>query len=274
MIISVDDVNYTVNAPQWGYESNINTALIVSKLLPKDYAIWDNGVANVSRTLKVNWLLTATQTGTLTDVFNDISQGRGVDCTFKLGNNSGFFPFGPDLGDTGDFGCRMISISPGPMLESPWLYFNTEVTFVMTSSPTYSLPAETSEGDLTIANTSNLRYPPSMPASSTDYGFSTQVTYDGTPYTIDKTSSCDSYHTTLGMVCNEGKAAAVINDLVVTIRDGTATMVSQSNNYLFGEEGGSNATYVCRWLNESITVVHNRHNEFAFDLSFYRVSQS
>lgn len=274
MIISISDTNYTVDAPQYGYESTINTALIVSELLPKGYAIWDNGSANVSRTLKANWLLNATQTGTLIDTFNDINKGRGVSCTFKLGNDSGFFPFAPDLGDTGDFGCRMLNINPMPVLEAPWKYFNTEISFVMESKPAYSLPTEISEGDLVIGNISNLRYPPAMPESSTEYGFSTQVTYDGTAYTIDKTNDQDSLRTTLNMVCNESKAAALINEMIATVRDSNVTIVSQSNNYLFGEEGGSNATYVCQWLNESITVVHNRYDEFQFSLSFCRVSQS
>jgi len=274
MIISIDDTNYTLDAPQWGYQVTINTALIVSALLPKDYAIWDNGASNMKRFLKLNWLMDATKTGTLTDTFNDVNKGRGVSCYFKLGNNSGFFPFGPDLGDTGDFQCRLINLSPGGMLEAPWKYFNTEATFVMESNPSYSLPTEVSEGDLAIGGISNLRYPPNMPDSSTEYGFSTQVTYDGTAYTIDKTSDADAYHTTLGMVCNESKAAALIDDLITNVRDATLNIVSQSNNYIFGEEGGSNATYVCRWLNEAMTVTHTRFNEFAFDLSFYRVSQS
>lgn len=274
MILSVDDVDYTINNPKYGYKVIINTALLLSELSPKSYAVWDNGVSNVSRVLKVDWLLNETQTGTLLDLFSDINKGRGVSCTFKLGNNSGFYPGGPDLGDSGNFGCRLLAINSGPVMEAPYKYFSTSTTFVIESNPSYTLPDEISEGDLQISTITGLRYPPSYPESNTDYGFSTQVTYDGTPYTIDKTNDSDSFSTMLSMVCNHSKASALIDDLLTNVRDSTLNIISQSNNYIFGQEGGSSGTYSCYWTQEVVDITHNRHDEFSFDLSFYKISQS
>jgi len=271
MIISANDVNFTVDTPPYGYATTINTALIISRKLPQGYVVWDNGVSNVSRYCQVNWLLSASDTDTLINIFNDTTKGRGISLYFKLGNNSGFFPFGPDLGDSGDFGIRLLSLDPSPVMEEPWLYFNITANFVMESNPAYSLPSQIGEGDLQIGGVGNLRYPPTMPSSKTEYGFATQVTYDGTAYTIDKTIDADELTTTLSMVCNHSKSAALINDMIVNRRDSQVTVVGQANNYLFGEEGGNAGAYTCYWLNESLNIKHNRYDEFAFDLSFYYI---
>ena len=272
MKINVNSVDYEIDAPKYGYITTINTALIVTPLLPSDFAIWDNGSTNMSRTVRFKWLLSATDTDTLLEIFNNITKGRGVELTLKLGTDSGIFPFGADYGDSGNFGVQLIGLSALPVQEEPWLYFSVDAEFIMTSKPAYSLPAEIAQGDLQIGNISNLRYPPDMPNSYTDYGFSTQIAYDGTPYTVDKLA--DSYTTNLNMLCNESKTAAIIDDLVETIRDSTCSIVAPSNNYIFGRECDGDAIYTCRWLNESISITHNRFNEFSFGLNFYRISQA
>lgn len=272
MIITANNVNYAINAPQYDYVSTIMMGLIHTELMPKGYGIWDNSDTYDFRRCKCNLLLNATQTDSLLGIFNDVNKGRGISVTLKLGRNSGFYPYGPDHGDSGNFQSRMISIVPSPVLEEPHLYFNTTIEFIEESNPSYSLPAEQSEGNLQIGTIAGLRYPPEYPKSSTDYGFSTQITTDGSPYTIDKTNDADYYVTTLPMVCSQNKAAALINHMMGTVRANNVNVISQANNYLFGREGGSNKTYVCQWLNEIITIKCPRYDEFNFDLIFYMVS--
>jgi len=270
MIITVSGTNYTIDNLQRDYISTIILGMIHTELMPKGYGIWDNN--DDIRKFRGNFLLNATQTNRLLGIFNDINKGRGVSVTLNLGNDSGIFPYGPDHGDSGAFQSRMTKIDAQPVREEPYLYFNVEIEFIEESNPSYNLPTEVPEGNLQIGTITDLRYPPQFPESATSYGFNTMYTLDGTPFTIDKTNDADYYTTTLPMVCNQSKAAALINHLVNTVRDANVNIISQANNYIFGREGGSNGTYICQWLNEIIEIKHPWHDEFDFGLSFYMVS--
>ena len=270
--IKAGSTGYDLPTPEWGYETTIGTALMHTERLPSGYGIWDNGTDYISRVFKGVWLLSATNTDTLLAIFDDITKGRGISVELKLGTEpTGFYPFGPDHGDEGDFDCRMISIDPKPVMEEPWQYFRTEISFVEESNPSYSLPTEVSEGDLQIGTITNLRYPPNMPESRTRYGFSTQLTRDGSPYTIDKRNTWDYSAAKFGMVCNQSKSAALVNHLLATVRNNDVTIISQANNYLFGQPGGSDGTYTCQWLDEVIKIKHTAFDIFGFDLNFWGV---
>lgn len=268
--IKAQDTGYDLPAPEYGYKVMINTALIHTEHLPYGYGIWDNGVANVNRILKATWLLNAANTSTLLAIFNDVNKGRGRSVELKLGTKpTGFYPFGPDHGDEGDFDCRMIDIDINPVMEEPWQYFKVEISFVEESNPSYSLPVEISEGDLQIGTITNLRYPPSMPESHTRYGFSTQLSYNGTPYTVDKTNAWDYNSTELNMICNQSKAAALIDHLLTTVRNNNLNIITQAGNYLFGQPGGESGNYTCQWLDSIVNIKHTRYDSFEFDLNFY-----
>lgn len=272
MILRAQGINYTLDNPIYGYISTVVLSLIHTDKLPAGYAIWDNGSSRDYRICKFVSRLNATQTNTLLTIFKDLTVGRGISLTLGLGKTSScFYPFGPDRGDSGNFGVRLLKVEPRPVMEEPWLYFDTEITLVEESCPAYTLPTQIPEGDLQIGAITDLRNPPTMPESETDYGFSTQLTNNGTAYTIDKLYDADSRTTVLKMVCNQSKAAALINYMAGTVRAANVNIVSQANNYLFGQEGGSSGIYSCQWLNEQIVIKHNSFNEFEFELSFYWV---
>ncbi len=271
---TVSAQNFTINTPQWDYTTEINVSLIHQALQPRGYGIWDNGSGNDYRVCSATWLLNATDTNTFRGIFTDITKGRGISFDLNLGTNSGFYPFGPDLGDSGTFQCKLIAMDSGPVLEEPWLWFSTTIEFVMETNPAYSLPSQITEGDITIGGISGLRYPPAMPQSAQNYGFATQLTNDGTAYTVDKTIGADEDTTILGMVCNQSKAAALIDHMVGTVRDANVNVTDNDNGYFFGQAAGEDNTYVCQWLDSKIVVNHSRFNEFNFGLTFYRVSTS
>ena len=270
--VIVLDVMILLNTPQHDYVSEIPIGLLHTALEPRGYGIWDNGSANDhARMCRATWLMNEANADTLLDIINNT--GRGNNIILRLGTKSGFFPFGPDFGDSGDFTIRVISATPGPVQSDPWLYFSVTLEFVMVSGPEYVLPSQVDEGNLQIGTITGLRYPPDFPASSTNYNFSTQLTRAGTPYTIDKLM--DAYVTKLAMVLRHNKAAALINHLMVTVRNNDLNVIAQGNNYIFGRENNSSGKYVCQWLNESITVTHVRYDQFNFDLTFsYRSSSS
>lgn len=270
MIFSYSGGTTEVRNPQWGYKSIIKLSLIASEVLPRGYVIWDNGVANDYRVCKFTALLNSTQTQDLIDVYTD--DARGTNVTLILDTNSGFYPFGPDLGDAGSFSVRILNINANPVLEEPWQYFNTEIEMVMVSSPSYSLPTEVSEGDLQIGSITGLRYPPTFPRSVSSHFVSNIINDGGTPFSIDKTNQGDKLETTLSMLCNQSKAAALIDHLVNTVRDSNVSIVAGTRNWIFGNEGGTSGTYTCKFLNNTISINHEYYNGFSFDISFYRIS--
>jgi len=273
-ILEYGATEYSFDAPQYGYKSVINMSLIHSSILPRGYVIWDNDdtSAHDFRTTSFNLKLNATQTTSLQGFFDEIAKARGASVRITLEENSGFFPFGPDRGDAGGFNMRLIKMTPQPIMEEPWMYFDTEFTFVEESNPSYTLPSEKSEGDFQIGTIKNLRYPPEFPQSSTDYGFSTSLTYDGTAYTVDKTDNSDADVSRFTMICNESKAAALIDHLSRVARADDLNVVSQGGNWIFGNKNGASGTYTCQMLNSKIEITHTRFDEFAVGLAFYRKS--
>jgi hypothetical protein len=261
---------YQVKMPVRGYTSEIHVATMHQRVEPRGFTIWDNGSAYDYRLCDARFMLDPTEALRLLDAFADADKGRGLTVSIDLPASSGFFMFGPDRGDTGTFGARITRLRDAGLQEEPWQYFSVEVSMVATSLPAYVLPSQVAEGDLQIGTITNLRYPPMFPTPAVDFKFETVLTRDGSPYTIDKTSASDSETTQLSMVCNESKAAALINHLVNTVRDNTLSIVAGSGNYLWGRKAGASGTYTCYWLDEVISVSHDRHDEFRFNLSFWR----
>ena len=272
IIFNSNGVNYSLKTPKYNYITNINLSLIHVRLMPRGWSIWDNGAENDNRSCEAEFLLNATDTETLRTIFSDVNKGRILPFNLNLGSNSGFFPFGPDWGDSGIFQCELIDMVPGPVYEEPWLWFETKLIFKKVTKPSYNLPTQISEGELQIGTITGLRYPPPMPKSNYKHGFTTQQTRDGTVYFIDKTSNADYAETKLSMFCNQSKAAALISHLVNVVRDNNVNIIAPANNYIFGLEASGSGTYVCQFLNEIIKIKHERFDGFSFDLSFYRVS--
>ena len=163
-----------------------------------------------------------------------------------------------------------MDIVSNPVLEEPWQYFRTEISFIEKTNPVYALPLEIDEGNLIIGSVDGLRYPPNFPKSIYKYAYGTRLTYSGSPYTIDKSPNADFAETNLDMVCNQSKSAALIDHVVSDIRANNVTIIAFGNNYIFGQEYSGSGSYNCKLLNETITIQHTRHNGFNFNLSFYR----
>jgi len=261
--------NYTFDEPEYGYTSSVALAIHRAPVLPRGYAPWDDGSSFDVRTCNVTFIMNATDANSLLGVWKDADKGRGVTGSLVLPSASGFYPFGPDYGDAGTFGVRMIDLEPGPPLEEPWLYFRNTIRFVMTSHPAYGLPTQQAEGDLTIGAVSGLRYPPEFTSPEIRYAVATVLTRNGTPYTVDRLPSSDVYETTLNMVLRQNKAAALLNHLVATVRANNVTITDGGNGYLFGRSAGQGAALTCQWVNEVVNVRHRRFDEFEMPLTFY-----
>lgn len=273
MTIRVNAVDYTVKNPFFGYTTIIDMATEVREQDNGKYIVWDHGQAFDSRRCICNWLLSKSETLTLIQIFQDVAKGRGVD--LEMTPDSGFFPFGPDKGDdgaSGPFTVRVLRIDAGPSIGHPEDFWNTEVEFIHNGSyPSYTPPAEVAEGSLEIGTVSGLRYPEGMHTQAINYDIRTAVSYGGNAHTIDKTLTADAYVSTLAMGHNEGNAAALLAHVQDTVRANDVTITPPANAFLFGREKTA-PNYLCKLIQSEITVIHERHNLFNMDMTFYRIA--
>ena len=261
-------VNFDVDMPLYGYKTIIKPALIHTPILPRGYAIWDNGSSYDQRICECSFLMNETNTSNLYDCFTDNDKGRGIDIIMSLNDGQGFYPFAPDHGDDGAFTARMLDIQASGQKESPWKYYETKLKLLETSNPSYALPAEVDEGDdFAIGTIDKLRYPPDFPLPKIAQLLKTNISQGGVPYTVDKES--EEHLTILPMVCNQSKAAALIDHLTMDVRDSFVDIVGDDFSYLFGHNLSHADTFKCLWLNKILEITHNRFDEFQFDLSFY-----
>ena len=266
-------IDYDFPTPEYGYTTEIMLAMLHQQLYPgQAYSIWDNGAANDYRLCKGDFLLNASDANGLITIYQSGSVGRGISIELHLHNTSGFFPGGPDKGDSGKWMIRFTKIEPGGVEEEPYKYFRVHTEFVIESYPSYSLPSPVTEGDLQIGSITGLRWPPNWSDPINEIAVNAQLTYTGAATVVDKTTAADQEKCVLPMVLNQSKAAALINHMAGTVRDNNLNIVTKGDCYLFGRIPGAAGTYSCQWIDGAIKIIHNRHDEFAFDLSFFRLS--
>ena len=232
---------------------------------------WDYRLLNTA-----TWRIPAAQQITLSAFFKDATKGRGENVTMTLQSGSGFFPFGPDLGDSGDFVVRLLSIDQSGRLGRPWNYFENAIQIVLVTPPGgYSLPTQYNEGSLSIGSVSGLQFVDY--ASKTYRNIQHQLTASGVPYAIDGRTSGDSYEVGFTQLCNQGNAAALAALLVSTSgRSADITIVAPANFYLFGADNASAGTYTAKFLGASpndktvsIKMTNERFNQWSFPLTFW-----
>jgi len=225
------------------------------------------------RICRCDWFLGLADTNSLIDIFQDSAKGRAADVTIKLGTSSGWYPFGPDKGDSGDFIVRLLGVSPMASIGHPADYFRTSCEFVFVGSyPVYALPSTQIDGSLQIGTIANLRYPQSMHVQTARYAVRTSVTHNASAYANDRTSTADEYECSMDLTQCQANAALLVNHLAGTVRANNVNVIPPANSYLFGRENGSTATYVCQWIQKEITVKHSQHDQFDMSLQFSRVS--
>jgi len=259
----------TISTPEFGYDVNVQLSTYIERQSDNSYKIWDDLVANDFRTLTATWVLDSTDTNSLLELFRDKAQGRGEN--LELVPDLGFFPAGPDKGDAGTFNVRMLTLNQRPVEMQPVLHFINEITFSFNGSfPSYTIPAQVTEGGLTIGTISGLRFPQNGNNVNIGYAVNTQLAQDGTPYTIDISSIADFFETTFPMILQETNMAKLVEHLQTTVRGGTLNITPPANSFIFGRTGGGTATYLCTFIQSTIGLTHVTHDRWIGDFSFYR----
>jgi hypothetical protein len=270
MQIRYDSTDVTINLPKWGYKTLIKYPFTTTELANKKFAKWDAGANYDKRYLSCSWLLPKTDAETLTEIFRDSTKGRAKTLTFKLGTDSGFFPFGADRGDSGDFQVVLKGLSLPASQGHPADLFSVDASFLFVGSyPSYSLPTQFTEGGLTIGTVGGLRYPESMHGQQIGYSVTVTETENFSAYINDKGESADSYQCELPLTLLGSNMAALIAFLSgASGRATDITITPPANAYLFGIKNGSTDDYVCKWLNDEIEIVHNNYDNFSTSLKF------
>jgi hypothetical protein len=208
--------------------------------------------------------------------------GRCETVTLRLGATAtGFYPFGADLGDVGDFTVRVVDITQTGMLFSPMRHFNGKFNFLMVTAPAYSLPTEVAQGNFEIGDVDGLMPPQRDVESESIYNYRTDITRGGTPYSVDGATASDAYITNFDVYCNKSKAGALLAYLVSSSGRTSDIDVVADSFYMFGADVGASDTYSTKCLgseyDETRIVYRIRHDgsdRFIMPLMFWAIDPS
>jgi hypothetical protein len=190
--------------------------------------------------------------------------------TLTLTAGCGFFPFGPDKGDDGEFTVAIVYDGTPKIGAVPFRY--CQVDMIMTNTgeyPAYSPPAQLTEGPFTIGTVSGLRMPEKMFNPDMNRKFSIAFTENSTPHYVDNESFARYVSTSFIQNCNESNAAALLQYLV-TIRTTQFTINSADYFYPFGADyDASGYEYVILSSNK-ITITHTETDQFDINVQLRR----
>jgi len=263
MRLGADSV--TIRTPQYRYIALLNMGLHYAKTT-YGYSVWDDGLGYDYRTCKVSkWLLDSDECQALNAFLTTTS--RGLPFTLDLGDTpSGFFPFGPDYGDCGEFTVQLIDFNLSGILFDPKKFFNASVELRCIAHPTYTPADPIQQGNLRIGRVSGLPTP-QVEVSPDCYASTVTVSRRGGALSvIDLGVPADRSETKFELALNTSNAAALVAELQY-IRADDCSIVTPVNSYLFGVPGGGSGTYITKQLSPTLNITHQGCNRFSTALN-------
>lgn len=258
----------TIPAPRYGYTARI--AMSISWAGTNPPSAWDAGAAYDERNCSGfgTWL-SRSDAAAFGAYLAANGSGRCEDQTMSLGVSSGFFPFGPDKGDSGDFTVRFVPASSiKGITDKPFLRFDTELAMIMVAAPAYTLPALRPQGHLQIGTVTGLRWPRFNPI--VNRAISQVLAHGGNPFDLDYGTSSDSYTCEFNQQMNGPNAANLLAFLTSTSGRGhDITVTAPANHYLFGADNGGNGSYTALQTSTVLEITHDGYDQFSLPLEFY-----
>lgn len=280
--VSADSTAITISLPLRGYGCEIHMPIIIAGKHPFGYAEpFDMDSAGsfdyrILTTCKLQ--LPASQKKALNEFLKNESYGRTENFTLRLGSiPTGFFPFGPDLGDVGDFTVRLLTQQQGGMLLAPLRYWQDDISLVLVSAPSYTPPAGVGQGSFIVGTVDGLLYPQNTFNPVSQYNFSTALSRSGVPSSMDGADSSNSYESTWDQQCNTGKAAELLAMLTGPLgRSKTISIIGAKDFYVYGSDKFSAGIYFSKFLGSSktkneivISATCEGYNQWTMPLSFW-----
>lgn len=242
--------------------TEINMAFKVHKTSDMTIRYFDNGQNYDSITSKAKYLLTKEEIDNFIDFFEDQTRGRGNVFRFELSQNSGYYPFGVDLGDTGTFFVKFKDAKWTTRLNKPWGMYELELSLHLVSPPDYEIPTITyKQGSFIIDDLVNL------PNPEIQYDYEnhlfTKTSLGGKLNNVDIGLSDYMHSSNLSFDVSVQNAGLLISKLK-SIRINTFTITSPINCYPFGSKIGS-GSFLVNLLDNTIKMSHNGHNNFRIE---------
>jgi hypothetical protein len=271
----------TINRPGYGYAVDCVLPIVTADKHPSGYSFFDRDASKTDHYRVLNtatWQLPTDQKLALNAFFRAASLGRCETVTLRLGATAtGFFPFGPDYGDVGDFTVRLLSQVQSGILLSPWRYWQDGLSLVLVTAPAYALPSQVDQGSFQIGTVNGLLFPQEGFKPEARYNHRTDLSLSGVPSSIDGLESSDSWESSWDQQCNQSKAAALVSFLTgATGRSADISVIAGENYYTFGGDNGSGNAYTCKFLGSSherkkiiISIRHDRYNQFTIPMTFW-----
>jgi hypothetical protein len=229
------------------------------------------------RTTKFRVLLTESEASDFVDYFENSGDGRGTTLELQLGgSNTGFFPFGPDLGDVGTFDVVFYPPKETGIQRDPWLRFFADCEMILDTAPSYSLPSRSGydQGSWSIGTITGLMEPQEPFKISPERALMVSPSRDGSPIVLNVGSGSDSYMSTFRLDANGPNAAAVINYLVETARGGAFSVGNADNIYPFGPHVDENDTVTAKLASPILDITHQNYDQFFLDIKMVLESVS
>lgn len=282
VFITPDNNRYViVNAPGYGYSVDCVLPIVSPEKHPAGYTFFDRDTLKVNHYRVLNtatWQLPTAQKVALNSFLRDADMGRCENFIMRLGATpTGFFPFGPDYGDVGDFTVRLIGQQQSGIQFSPWRYWQDRLSFVLVTAPAYALPTDVDQGSFEIGSVDGLLFPQNGFKPESRYNHRTDLSISGVPSSIDGLASQDSWESAWEQQCNQSKAAALVSFLTgATGRSAEIAILAGDYYYLYGTDKGSSGLYACHFLGSErqekkmvLSVRHDGYNRFTIPLRFW-----
>jgi len=271
--ISANGTPISIEAPQWGYSSLVKMAIKSRRQHDGTYRFADDdatGGFDYRIARGVTWLISTANKSLLSGFLRTAGQARAENISIELGSDAtGFFPFGPDLGDKGTFVCRPISRDESGMIFQPWKYWEDAFDLVLVSAPAYSIPAEKKEGTFQIGTVTEIRYPQNSFSSRLMPGWSADISRTGQPESIDLGAAADTWQSEWTQECNQTKSAKLVQFLTGSSgRTADISIITGSGAYPFHIDNLSGGTFISKFIQDHIEIKHERWDMFSMKLKF------
>jgi hypothetical protein len=228
----------TIAIPSFGYSVELRLALAIQKFSQKVDS-FDRGVEHDQRRCTFRIMVTEDQLSGLRSVLGRERSQPDDRFVLTLEQGSGFFPAGPDKGDSGDFAFSFIeNIKFSAMKLNPYGLFDVEFRIMIHDAPTIAVSQAPKDlgGKFRFGDVVELRDPQIKPVQ--DFGSRRNETIGGkTSVTWTPT---DEFRSDLTIRTSTGKMAELAQYLQ-TVRGDTFTVWSGRKYWMWGAQGEETA---------------------------------
>ena len=256
----------TIDNPLYGYATEIKLAFDVTRLIGR-YAHADYGPEFDHRTLSASTHWRNESDMVLLAAF--LRDNRGTEITLSLGADpTGFFPFGPDLGDKGDFTVHLDEYVSGGVLDMPFRHFAPELRLKLKSAPAYVLPDPVTEGAFSVGGI-NFRWPQNGVAPTTRNGRTHVYTRSGAQYGLDLGTGADVHEVAFTLEGGAENIGRFLHSVGLPGRTDDVVISVPEHYWLFGPENDSAGAYKTRLITSILSVTHDRFNRFSVPVRYW-----